>query len=111
MSSTHYYVYILLCENGHYYTGYTNNLERRYQEHLSGSSNCKYTQSFKPIKILQAWRFTEKSQAMRVEYFIKQLSKKSKVRLVSNPHELINHLEEAAGSCWCCDSLPVNFSG
>jgi len=35
-----YYVYILECKNDRYYTGYTTDLERRYQEHVEGSPKC-----------------------------------------------------------------------
>ena len=47
MNEIYYWVYILNCENGAFYTGYTTDLIRRYHEHLEGSS--KYTRSFKPL--------------------------------------------------------------
>ena len=43
---TKHYVYILECNNGALYTGYTTDIERRYQEHVEGSPKCKYTRSF-----------------------------------------------------------------
>lgn len=51
MTESPYWVYMLLCENNTYYTGYTNNLEKRYQSHVGGNGGCKYTRSFKPLKI------------------------------------------------------------
>jgi putative endonuclease len=81
------YVYILLCENGSYYTGYTTNLERRLDEHKSGKA--KYTRAFKPVKILQSWEFETKSEAMKVEYWIKQKSRKQKEAFIQNPENLI----------------------
>ena len=42
-------IYILKCEMGKYYVGKTNNIERRKQEHLSGS--CAWTKKYKPISI------------------------------------------------------------
>lgn len=93
MENDKFWVYILLCENGNYYTGYTNNLSRRYEEHLAGTGKCKYTRSFKPLKIAKSWEISEgKSQAMRVEKYIKTLSKAEKARLilnVENPCELV----------------------
>lgn len=81
-----YWVYILNCENGTYYTGYTTNIERRYQEHLAGSLKCKYTRSFKPLSIAQLWRIDgDKAMAMQAEKFIKKLSKSEKTSLVDNP--------------------------
>ena len=46
--STGFWVYILECANGGSYTGYTNNLQKRYQEHCEGKG-AKYTRSFKPL--------------------------------------------------------------
>lgn len=84
--NSNYWVYILLCENNTYYTGYTNNLEKRYQSHLDGTGRCKYTRSFKPIKIAQSWHIAEgNAVAMKVERFIKKLSRIDKERLVCEP--------------------------
>lgn len=83
------FVYILLCENGSYYTGYTTDLERRYQEHVTGSAKCKFTQSFKPVKIAQSWKIHgDKSVAMKIEKFIKKLNKEKKTQLILFPEEL-----------------------
>ncbi|RUQ92899.1 GIY-YIG nuclease family protein [Legionella septentrionalis] len=89
MSTTSYWVYILLCENNTYYTGYTNNLEKRYQSHIDGTGKCKYTRSFKPLKIAQCWKIKEsKLKAMQVERHIKKLSHLDKDRLVNEPQLL-----------------------
>ena len=89
MTATHYYVYILQCENGSYYTGYTTNLTRRYQEHQNGTTKCKYTRSFKPVKIAQSWSaFDNKTEALAIERFIKRLSKPAKSDLILNPDHL-----------------------
>ena len=81
---------MLLCENNTYYTGYTDNLEKRYQSHVDGSGGCKYTRSFKPIKIVQAWEITEgKSRAMQLERSIKKLSRSKKEALVQQPNLLL----------------------
>jgi putative endonuclease len=81
-----FWVYILLCENNTYYTGYTNNLEKRYQSHLDGTGGCKYTRSFKPVKIVQSWEIKEgKNRAMQLEWYIKKLSRHEKEILVKEP--------------------------
>ena len=80
-----YWVYILLCNNNNYYTGYTNNLDRRYQTHLLGKG-AKYTRSFRPIKIAQSWPImNDKAIAMKVERYIKKLSRAEKEELIVNP--------------------------
>lgn len=86
MSDSNYWVYMLLCENNTYYTGYTNNLEKRYQAHVKGTSKCKYTRSFKPVKIAQSWVIPEgKTRAMQVERFIKKLPRCEKERMITDP--------------------------
>jgi len=89
MSSVNYWVYILNCSNGAYYTGYTTDLERRYNEHVTGTGKCKYTRSFKPVSIAQSWRVSDKSVAMKIEKYIKQLSRRQKELLVLNPEQLM----------------------
>lgn len=84
-----YWVYMLLCENNTYYTGYTNALEKRYQSHLNGTGGCKYTRSFKPIKIAQSWEITDgKNRAMQLERYIKSLSRLEKEVLIQKPNLL-----------------------
>ena len=83
------YVYILLCDNGAYYTGYTTDLERRYQQHIDGTGKCKFTQSFKPVKIAQHWKiYGDKSIALKIEKFIKNLSKTEKEQIILYPADL-----------------------
>ncbi len=61
-----YWIYMLRCSNNALYSGYTNDLKKRYQEHLHGKG-AKYTRSFKPIAIEGAWQVSDKASAMRVE--------------------------------------------
>jgi putative endonuclease len=91
MKEINYWVYILHCENGTLYTGYTTDLIRRYREHVTGSGKCKYTRSFKPLSVAQWWAILgSKSEAMRIEKFIKTLSKKQKQELILQPELLEN---------------------
>lgn len=64
-----FYTYVLQCDNGSYYKGFTNDLERRYQQHLNGQG-ANYTAKNKPIKIAYYETFdTEKEAAAREKYF------------------------------------------
>lgn len=86
MADSCYWVYILLCENDTYYTGYTNNLLKRYQSHVNGTGRCKYTRSFKPKAIAQCWTIQgSKAQAMELERYIKTLSRADKMKLIAKP--------------------------
>lgn len=84
-----YCVYILKCANGNYYTGITTDLTRRFAEHKAGTDKCKYTRSFKPLHIAQHWQVNgDKSFALKIERYIKKLSKAQKLFLINNPKEL-----------------------
>lgn len=65
------YVYILLCQNDAYYTAYTADLSHRYQEHVTGTTKCKYTRSFKPLRIAHSWQVKDKAMALKIERYIK----------------------------------------
>lgn len=89
MSDKSYWVYILHCDNDTYYTGYTNDLTKRYQSHLDGTGRCKYTRSFKPLKIARAWKINgDKSFSMKIERMIKKLSRAEKEKYIANPEGL-----------------------
>lgn len=90
-----YFVYLLHCDNDTYYTGYTTDLARRYQEHLKGSAACKYTRSFKPLRLAQSWRIAgSQSAAMKIEKRIKKMNKKEKEELILLPERLTYLIQE-----------------
>jgi len=81
-----FYVYILKCSNGAYYTGYTTDIQRRYEEHCQGSDKCKYTRSFPPTQLLACWEVRGPlSLALQLEKAIKRLSKTNKQKLIAKP--------------------------
>ena len=71
------FTYILECSDGSFYTGWTNNLERRVKAHNAGKG-AKYTKSRKPVKLVYFESFSTKQEAMRREWEIKQLSRVEK---------------------------------
>ena len=85
---------MLECENGNYYTGYTDDLIKRYSNHKKGKA-AKYTKSFRPIKISQCWKMSgTRGTAMKVEAFIKKKSRKDKDALVRYPSSLQKQAKE-----------------
>lgn len=77
------YVYILKCKDGTLYTGYTNNLEKRIKTHNSGKG-AKYTRCRLPVELVYSEAYETKSEAMKREYYIKQMSRENKMKLISN---------------------------
>ena len=83
-----FYTYIILTENNTLYCGYTDNPKDRYEKHKAGIA-AKYTRANKPMKMVYLKEFTSKSDAMKEEYRIKQLSKKQKEELIANCEAVI----------------------
>lgn len=84
-----YTLYVLECENGAFYTGYTTDMVRRYKEHQSGSPKCKYTRSFPPVRLCATWVFhCERSQIFSLERQLKALTHAQKAQLIEQPDQL-----------------------
>lgn len=77
------YTYIVQCKDGTFYTGWTNNLEKRIADHNSGKG-AKYTRARKPVTLVYYETFEAKEEAMSREYTIKHLSRKEKEKLIEN---------------------------
>jgi putative endonuclease len=77
MEIDNHYFYILSCNDGSFYGGYTNNLEKRIGKHNEGKG-AKYTRARKPVHLLYHEIYLTKNDAMSAEYAFKQLSRKDK---------------------------------
>jgi putative endonuclease len=75
-----YYVYILLCEDGSYYTGYTKDVKRRVERHRKGRG-ARYTKMHQPERIVYVEGFESRSEAMKREQEIKSLGHRQKLQL------------------------------
>ena len=75
------YTYILRCGDGSLYTGWTNDLDKRIQEHKTGRGG-KYTRAHAPVELVYCESFDTKTEAMSREWHIKQLKRKQKLALI-----------------------------
>jgi putative endonuclease len=72
------FVYILACEDGSLYTGWTDDLDRRMDSHQKGRGS-KYTRSRLPVRLVAWLRLDDASQAKSIEARFKQLSRDEKL--------------------------------
>jgi putative endonuclease len=86
-----YFVYILKCSDDRYYSGVTNNLEKRINEHQSGIIKG-YTSNRLPIRLVFSERLSDINQAIRFEKQIKGWSRKKKEALISRNFDLLVEL-------------------
>ena len=78
-----FYVYILLCIDGSFYTGYTKNLNRRIKLHESGKA-ARYTRTHKLKQVAYVQLFDTRAKAMKREIAIKKLSHQQKLNLINS---------------------------
>ena len=75
------YTYILQCKDGSLYTGWTNNLEKRIEDHNAGKG-ARYTKARRPVRIVYYEMFKTKEEAMKREHAIKKLARSEKLELI-----------------------------
>ena len=83
-----FYVYIILCVDGSFYTGHTKNTDARTRLHASGKG-ARYTRMHKPQKIAYVETFGSRVEAMKREREIKRMTHQQKLNLINsrNTHE------------------------
>jgi putative endonuclease len=77
-----FYVYMVECCDGTYYTGSTNDLEKRIGEHNNGKRGAKYLRGKRPVRLVWRKEYSYYKRALQVEMRIKQLSHSEKQELV-----------------------------
>lgn len=76
-------VYMVRCRTGELYTGCTTDLERRVEEHNSGSG-ARFTRSRLPVTLVYTEDAGDRSAALRRESAIKAMTKREKLELLSH---------------------------
>ena len=87
-----YYVYILKCADGTYYTGITSNLSKRIEEHCIGKYPESYTYKRRPLKLLFYAEFTNPAIAISLEKQIKKWSQAKKEALINSEYVQLPNL-------------------
>ena len=84
-----FFVYILQCDDGSFYTGYTKNLNQRIKMHMNGKG-ARYTKSHKPKKVVFIEKYESRSDAIKRERSIKKKSHKQKKELINTNNFSVN---------------------
>jgi putative endonuclease len=77
-----FWVYILKCSDGSYYTGHTDNLDRRIAQHLNGEISTCYTFNRRPLELVFSQEFPAREEALDSEQQIKGWSRKKKEAMI-----------------------------
>ncbi len=89
------YMYILLCEDGSYYTGSSNNLEQRLKEHFVGEG-ANHTKKHKPVKLLYYEEFARIDDAFYREKQVQGWSRKKKEALINGEYDKLPELSKCS---------------
>ena len=77
-----YFVYIVECADGTYYTGSTDDVARRVRAHNEGKTGAKYTKARRPVRLIYKEVCVSKGAALSREAAIKRLTKAGKRALI-----------------------------
>ncbi len=88
------FVYILLCSDNTYYTGVTNDVFRRFEEHQNGCNPKSYTFSRRPLNLIYFTSFIDINQAISFEKRIKKWSQAKKLALIEGRYEDLPNLSK-----------------
>ncbi len=91
-----FWVYMLRCSDDSYYTGHTDDLEKRLSEHRRGEPKC-YTSRRRPVELVFTEEFPSRVEALETERRIKGWSRAKKEALIAGDWEEISRLARARG--------------
>jgi len=114
-----FYVYILKCADGSYYTGHTDDIEARMHLHITGASKACYTATRLPVNLVFQQEFVTREEALIVEQQIKGWSRAKKeammrsdwaelVRLAKTRHHEQADADSPSAARPCFDKLSTN---
>ncbi|MCX6075049.1 MAG: GIY-YIG nuclease family protein [Campylobacterales bacterium] len=90
-----FYIYILHCSDNSYYTGHTDNLEKRISEHTSGAIPSCYTFKRRPLTLIFSQEFGTREEALASEQQIKRWSRKKKEAMIRGDWEDVSRLAKS----------------
>ena len=76
-----YYFYVLLCNDGSFYGGFTNDLAHRLKMHNAGKG-AKYTKTRRPVRMIYHEQFDDKCLALKREYWFKHHNREWKEKFL-----------------------------
>ncbi|MGN6059177.1 MAG: GIY-YIG nuclease family protein [Sphingomicrobium sp.] len=89
-ASLAFWVYILQCSDGRYYTGQTDNLDYRFAQHQAGGY-CDLTSRRRPVRMIWSQQFGTRIEALEAERRIKRWSRAKKECLIRGDWEAVSY--------------------
>lgn len=79
-----WFVYIVKCADDSLYTGVAVDVDRRLNEHNDSPKGARYTSSRRPVRLVYSAQCKSRSEAMKEEWRIKQLTRSEKLLLIAS---------------------------
>ncbi len=92
-----FWIYILQCSDGSYYTGHTENLEIRLASHQSGNV-ISYTSTRLPVKLMFSQALTTREEAISAERQIKGWSRAKKEAMMQGDWQRVSELAKSSNN-------------
>lgn len=87
-----FWVYMLRCSDGSYYTGHTDNIEHRIAQHESGAFETCYTYKRRPLALVFVQGHSSREEALSSERQIKGWSRRKKEAMIRGDWEEVSRL-------------------
>lgn len=82
-----WYLYIVENKFGHFYTGISNDIKRRFAEHQSGGSKCaKALKGKGPLRLVYSIQIESHTKALQAEIWVKKQTRQRKSQLIDGSH-------------------------
>jgi putative endonuclease len=85
-------LYVVRCSDDTLYTGITNDLERRINEHNTSKRGAKYTKTRRPVELIYYESYKNRSAAQQAEYAFKKLKREQKEKKIQESHNDIHYV-------------------
>lgn len=82
-----FWVYVVECADGTYYTGYAGDLTKRLKEHNFSKRGAKYLRGKTPVKLIYAKKYRNYKNAMHAEMDIKKRTRREKEVMIEIYHK------------------------
>jgi len=89
-----FYVYILKCSDGSFYTGHTESLEKRLAQHQQAYFSGCYTAKRLPVILVYQASFNTRDEALTIEMQVKGWSRKKKQALINDDWVEVSRLSK-----------------
>jgi putative endonuclease len=105
-----FWTYMLRCSDGRYYTGHTDNLERRIGQHQRGGYS-EYTSRRRPVELVWSEYFPSRLEALEAERMVGGWSRAKKEALIAGNWSLVSHLAKPPKERGFSTSLETSGDG